>query len=125
MMIKELSLCWITTSDLKKAKDFFGQTLGLRFVAKESNEAMGWYEFEGHKGGMKLGVGKATPENSVKPGHNAIPTFLVDDIKKAKEHLISKKVTLLGDIMEVPGHVKLLFFTDFDGNKFQLAQMLH
>ena len=25
---------------------------------------------------------------------------------------------MLGDIVEVPGHIKMLFFTDLDGNGF-------
>jgi hypothetical protein len=38
--------------------------------------------------------------------------------------LIKKQVKMLGEMMEVPGHVKLQMFQDSDGNHFQLAQML-
>ena len=44
------------------------------------------------------------------------------DIKEMEKVLQENNVELIGDIMEIPGHVKLLLFKDPDGNLFHLAQ---
>ena len=52
------------------------------------------------------------------------PTFTVPDIKKAIGEMSKKGVKLIGEMMEVPGHVKLQFFVDADGNTFQIVEEL-
>lgn len=121
MSIRRSDLSWITVSDLDKAKKFFVEKLGMNLKTEDST--FGWLEFSGsQEGGSVLGVGRDDAHNPVKPGHNAIMTFKVDDIVKTKEDCEAKGVSFLGPIMEVPGHVKLVFFVDEDGNKFQLVQ---
>lgn len=123
MHIKRADLAWIAVGDIKEAKRFFGEVLGLELRAEA--QEYGWLEFVPKEGGCALGVGQCNQEyNEVKPGNNAILTFTVDDIMSAKVELARNNVTILGDIVEVPGHVKMLFFTDRDGNKFQLVQVL-
>ncbi len=122
MAIKSIGLAWISTADIKKAKAFFTDKLGLQ-VTTDSAE-YGWLELEGKDGGMTLGVGASTPENPVKAGHNAVVTFTVDDIVATKKDMESKGVAFMGGIEEIPGHVKLATFADEDGNVFQLAQVL-
>ena len=84
----------------------------------------GWLELVPKDGGTILGVCQFNPQygNAVKPGDNAIVTFTVDDIVAVKALFEKQGVTMLGDIIEVPGHIKMLFFTDLDGNKFQICQ---
>ena len=124
MITKRSDLAWITVSDIKKAKKFFTEVVGLE-VRTETPE-YGWLELAPKEGGCMLGVGHYNPQYSkeVKPGQNAILTFTVDDIVAVKALFEKQGVTLLGDIVEVPGHVKMLFFTDADGNKFQVCQTL-
>lgn len=122
MAIKSMSLAWISTADIKKAKTFFTEKLGLQ-ITTDSAE-YGWLELQGKNGGMALGVGTSTPECPIQAGQNAVMTFDVDDIVETKKELESKGVKFLGDIQEVPGHVKLATFTDEDANVFQLAQVL-
>lgn len=124
MIAKRQDLSWITVSDVRKAKNFFVEHLGL--VVRADSAEYGWVELVAKEGGAALGIGQCTPEYSeVKPGDNAIITFTVDDIQAIKEEFTKKGITLIGDIVEVPGHVKMLFFTDFDGNKFQVVQVLN
>lgn len=123
MKIKRIDLSWITTSDMKKAKQFFTETVGLK-VRHEMAE-FGWLALGGHEGGSSLGVGLVNTGSDQKPGTNAIVTLEVDDIVAAKKELESKKVKFIGDIMEVPGQVKLALFTDPDDNKFQLVQRIN
>lgn len=123
-MIKRSDLAWITVSDVKKAKEFFTKVLGLELQC--DTPEYGWLELRPKEGGVTLGVGQCSDEyTEVKPGQNAVVTFTVDDIEKTKAEFQKRGVTLLGDIVEVPGHVKMLFFTDFDGNKFQVCQILN
>jgi len=118
-----MTLSWITASDLTKTKEFFTDTLGLKKTTDVAE--YGWCEFLGQEGGMYLGVGQSRgAEDLVKPGQNAVVTMVVDDIMQAKTELESKGVRFLDEIIEVPGHVKMVTFQDFDGNKFQLVEEL-
>jgi predicted enzyme related to lactoylglutathione lyase len=126
MSIKSMNLAWINVSDIKKAEKFFVDTLGLKVTsgAPEYN----WLELKGSQGGMILGVGQGDcskkEENPVKPGGNAVMTMEVEDVAQSKTELEAKGVKFYGDILEVPGHVKMATFADPDGNIFQLCQML-
>ena len=124
MTVKRSDLSWITVSDINKAKKFFTEVVGLE--VRTDTPEWGWVELIAKDGGCALGLGQYNPQygKEVEPGQNAIVTFTVDDIVAAKEAFEKQNVTLLGDIVEVPGHVKMLFFTDLDGNKFQICQLL-
>jgi|DEB19_MinimDraft_3_1074340.scaffolds.fasta_scaffold49308_3 predicted enzyme related to lactoylglutathione lyase len=124
MKIKNIGLAWVTTADITKAKDFFANILELEVTA--DSQEHGWLEFKAADSSFLLGVGQVKPddENSpVMPGYNAVVTFTVDDIVAAKKELEAKEVDIY-DIVEVPGHVKMAFMQDPDGNVFQIVQML-
>lgn len=123
MAIKSIGMPWITVSDMKKTEEFFKHKLGLS-VTSHAPE-FGWMEFAGKDGGLSLGTGMYSPEYSdQKAGSNAVVCFNVDDIVATKAELEAKGVTFVDEIMEVPGHVKLVTFVDNDGNRFQLAEQL-
>jgi predicted enzyme related to lactoylglutathione lyase len=125
MIVRRSDLSWIMVSDIKKAKKFFTEVLGMH-VRADSAE-YGWVELMPKDGGCALGIGQYNPGqcgDAVKPGDNAIITFTVDDIVTAQADFAKQNVTMIGDIVEVPGHVKMLFFTDLEGNKFQVVQVL-
>ena len=118
-----MDLAWITVSDIQKAKKFFVEDLGLKLVSETPEH--NWMELIGHDGGAELGVAQTSDEShSEKPGHNAIMTMTVADVAKTRQELEDKGVTFYGPNMEVPGHVIMALFSDFDGNKFQIVQML-
>ena len=123
MKIKDMALAWITVSDIVQAKKFFAQTLGLQVMA--DNPEHGWLELSGFEGDFLLGVAQYSPHcEPIKAGHNAVVTMSVDDIVAAKKMLEAKNVKFIGEIIEIPGHVKMALFQDPDGNKFQLVQSL-
>lgn len=124
MKVKNIGLAWIATADITKAKDFFSNTLGLEVTA--DSQEHGWLEFKAAGSSFLLGVGevKEESENSpVMPGYNAVVTFTVDNIEETKKELEAKQVDIY-DIVEVPGHVKMAFMQDADGNVFQIVEML-
>jgi predicted enzyme related to lactoylglutathione lyase len=124
MNLKSMSLAWIVVNDLKKAIKFYSETVGLKLMTL--NEEFGWAELEGCDGGARLGIAQMQPksEDGVLPGQNAILTFTVRNLEEAVADLLKKDAKLLGDIQEVPGHVKLQMVADVDGNRFQLVETL-
>lgn len=124
MIVKRSDMAWITVADIANAKKLFIDILGMEVQADAPE--FGWLEVRAKEGGSALGIGQFNPEygKEVLPGQNAVVTFTVSDLVAAKAILEKNNVTILGDIVDVPGHVKMLFFTDVDGNKFQLCQLI-
>lgn len=122
MGIKGAKLAWIVVSDLKKSMQFFTEKLG--FKEKMFAEEFQWAELEAPEGGMTIGIAQKGYDSQIDSGDNAVITMTVEDIVKEKEELQSKGVKFLGEIIEVPGYVKLQTFVDEDGNHFQLVELL-
>lgn len=125
-MLKSVDLAWIVVSDFKKARKFFTETIGLK--EHSCSEEHGWVELCGADGGTMIGLAQKNEESDqsgVAPGGNAIITITVDNLAETISEFKKKKVKLIGDVMEVPGHVKLQMFTDADGNRFQLVETLY
>lgn len=122
MGIRSSDLSWIVVSDLKRARKFFVETLGLKEIS--ANEEWGWVEVQGKEGGATIGIGIADKQTPVSPGGNAVVTLTVDNLEETKKQLQKKEVSMVGDIMEVPGHVKMQLLKDEDGNLFQLVEVL-
>jgi len=117
-----LHLTWISVADLDAAIRFYTETLG--FTLHERSAESGWAEVKGPSG-AHLGIAQYNPTyGGMKPGSNAVPTVVVKDMDQALKELQQKKVRLEGEVMEVPGEVKLQTFIDPDGNTFQLCQLL-
>lgn len=124
MAIKGMNLNWITVTDIKKSKKFFHEILGLPI--KQDTPEHNWLEVAPEKNTeCRLGIGQANPEYpDEKPGTNAVITFTVDNLIAEKKRLESLGVKFLGDIIEIPHHVKMVTFVDYDGNRFQLVELL-
>lgn len=123
-MIKRMDLSWIMVSDSEKSQKFFTEILGLKVTS--GSPEYNWFELAAQDGGMALGVGGSCDKEPgpVAPGQNAVVTMTVDDIVACKATLEAKGVQFFGDIVEVPGHVKMALFADPDGNKFHLVQVI-
>ncbi len=123
MSAKSLDLVWISVNDFKKAIKFYTEVVGLKLL--ECNEEWGWAELEGKNGGIKLGIGQHRPQpGAIEPGQNAVMTFTVENIDHAVKNFRQKGATLVGEIEEVPGHVKMQMVKDVDGNCFHLVETL-
>ena len=121
MVVRSIDLAWVTVADMQKAKDFFVKNLGLKVVS--DSPEFGWAELAAESG-ARFGLGKENPQSPIKAGQNAVVCFNVDDIVATKKALEENNVTILGDIVEIPGNVKLLLIKDEDGNIYHLAQKL-
>lgn len=126
MNLKSLDLAWMVVNDIKQAIKFYTETVGLKLM--EFDEQYGWAELAGNDGGARIGLAQKQETNGcdgVEPGQNAVVTFSVRSLDKAIDHLTQKGAQLIGKVQEVPGHVKLQTVCDTDGNRFQLAEVLH
>ena len=121
MKTQGIHLSWIVVKDVKKAIKFYTDVVGL--TLREFHEEFGWAELSGPSGTF-LGIAQESTSDDMKAGKNAIVTVTVDNIEKARKDFLSKKVNLIGDIVEIPGHVKMQTFSDADGNTFQLCECL-
>lgn len=123
MQVEQLGLSWIVVKNLKEAVKFYTEVVGLQLDVLE--EQMGWAELHGKNGGGRLGIAQMSGHGEpIAPGQNAIVTFTVSHLEKALEEMKKKGAKLLGDIQEIPGHVKLQTVQDKDGNHFQMCQLL-
>ncbi|MBS0605259.1 MAG: VOC family protein [Verrucomicrobia bacterium] len=123
MNLKSMSLVWIVVNDLKQAIKFYTETVGLKLM--EIHEEFGWAELEGHNGGARLGIAQMQlkSEDDVKPGQNAVMTFTVASLEKAIADMLKKGAKLIGEVQDIPGHVKMQMAADSDGNRFQLVEL--
>jgi predicted enzyme related to lactoylglutathione lyase len=120
--IKSIDMTWIVVSDLKKAVKYYTEVVGLKL--HQFAEEYGWAELSGREGGSQLGLAQNASHCPIKPGQNGVFTLTVESIQEQKKRLAAKNVSFLGDVIEVPGHVRLLLCEDADGNKFQLVESL-
>lgn len=117
-----MELAWIVVNDIEAAIKFYTETVGLHLA--EFNKECGWAELTSPSG-SRLGICGYNPNfESQKAGTNAVVTITVDDIIEARNHLKNKKAKLIGEVIEVPGEVKMQTFCDADGNTFQLCEMI-
>lgn len=121
MSVQSMDLAWIMVDDFKAAVKFYTEVVGLTLM--ESNEEWGWAELQG-KNGARLGIGKCNETSSVKPGQNAVLTFTVENLDQSKDEMVRKGAVCVGDVLEVPGHVRMQTIKDLDGNQFQIVEKL-
>jgi predicted enzyme related to lactoylglutathione lyase len=122
MSVKEIGLIWIVVKDIKAAIKYYTEVVGLKLM--EVHEEFGWAELAGTGGGCRLGIAQENPQEKVKAGQNAVMTFNVSNIEETKRKMVQKGAKCDGDIMEVPGHVKMQTMIDQDGNSFQICEVI-
>jgi predicted enzyme related to lactoylglutathione lyase len=121
MKTEGIYLSWIVVKDIKAAITFYTTVAGL--TLKEFNPEFGWAELSGPEGAI-LGLAQENKEYGQFAGTNAVVTISVDDIHSACEQFKKNGAILLGELIEIPGHVIMQTFQDSDGNTMQLVQQL-
>ena len=122
MKTKKMALSWIVVSDLEKSLAFFTQTLGLK-ILNQSDE-FGWAELGAEEGETILGVAKGSETNPIAVGSNAVVTFTIPNLESGIETIKKAGIKLVGEVIEIPGHVKMQLFQDRDENYMQLVEKL-
>jgi len=106
-----------SVSDVAASIKWFQDVLGFEeiFQAPEA----GWAEVTTSVEGVSIGLGQ---NEEIDGQGGTTPVFGVNDIVAAKAELEGKNVKFDGDIVEIPGMVKLATFYDPDGNTYMLAE---
>jgi predicted enzyme related to lactoylglutathione lyase len=121
MKPKGMFLSWVVVKDFDAAVKFYTDVIGFKLL--QLSPEYGWAELAGPEG-SRLGIAQQNPQDNIQAGSNAVTTISVDDIQASKEELQKRGVRLMGETIEVPGHVKMQSFIDQDGNMLQLVEEL-
>jgi predicted enzyme related to lactoylglutathione lyase len=121
MNVRGNMLSWIVVKNLKEAVKFYTEVVGLTLDVEAPE--YGWAELTAPEG-CRLGIAQESMDEQVKAGSNAIITITVEDLEKACSLYKEKGAKLIGEILEVPGHVKMQTFVDTDGNMMQIVQKM-
>jgi predicted enzyme related to lactoylglutathione lyase len=114
-MIKEIAFVAYPVSDMKRARQFYEQILGLKL---ESNYQEEWIEYAVGAGTFAI----TTMDVKHPPGrHGAIIAFEVDDLDATLRQLQAKQVKLLSEVMDTPV-CRSFAAADPDGNEVVLHQ---
>ncbi|MCH9610528.1 MAG: VOC family protein [Chlamydiae bacterium] len=122
MTIKSTNLTWVCVTDFEKSLKFYKETLGFKELSVSTE--YGWAELQGEDGGSVVGLAKKDPSGPIAAGQNGVITLTVDKIEDEIARLQKIGVKLVGELQEVPGHVKMQMLLDDDGNHLQLVELL-
>lgn len=111
--------CSMGATDLDRSIAWYRDVLGLELLYRRDDIA--WCEMKSAVANVNVGIG-IREETGGQGG--ATLTFGVTDIEAARAELDRHGVRQDGDIMEIPGMVKLLTFFDPDDNALMFYQDL-
>jgi predicted enzyme related to lactoylglutathione lyase len=111
--------CSMGVTSLDKSIPWYSEVLGMTLLYRRDDIA--WCELS--TGVDKVNVGLSQNREAGGPGGSTL-TFGVTDIDAAKAALDAAGVRQDGEIMEIPGLVKLLTFYDPDDNALMFYQHL-
>lgn len=116
-MIKAVWCVTFYVSDLKKAVEFYEETLGLKRKYEYSS-------YIGFKcGGVEIGLIPRLKEEEQVSLVSPSVEFIVDDVDKVYEHLESKGVKFIKELHDEPWGGRQAAFTDLDGNILEIVQI--
>ena len=114
-MIDGISVVWLPVSDMDKALEFYGDTLGLDIEQQEDDWSLVV------AGSVRIGLNARDQESSGGEGGAVIAFAVSDDIESSVDELRSAGVEIAGDVSEHPWG-KIATFLDPDGNELQLYE---
>lgn len=119
-LLHGLNVVFYNVSDFARAKQFYGETLGLPLIF--ASDEFGWAEY-GKAEEPHIAINLWPGTDPMPQGGGATAVFTVDDAYAATAELLARGVRC-DDVMVVPGMVTLGTFYDPDGNRMQLASPL-
>ena len=112
--------CALSVSDLDRSMKWFQDILGFELLYHK--EDMGWCELKSPVANVNLGLSQVEKMNG--RGGNAVLTWGVKNLDRARGELESKEVRFDGETQTIPGMVKLATFFDPDDNCLMLYEDL-
>jgi len=122
-VINKLTMLYLPVSDMHKAKEFYGDKLGLKIVQDYRQDDNNWWvSLTAPESGVTITL--STHHGKMKPG-NITMYFATSDVAAAHKELSGKgvKVNDVKDDLYGPGSgVKWFNFEDPNGNTLFVAQ---
>lgn len=106
-----------SVTDLDASIAWFQEMLGFELLFRVDEQ--GWAELSTPSKEVTIGLGV---NETVDGRGGSTPVFGVADIVAARAELEGKGVRFDGDIVDIPGMVKLATFYDPDGNTYMFAE---
>ena len=116
MIVERADFVAVPVQDLKRADDFYGQTLGL---ARNPNSNERWVEYELGNVTLALVSPEAKGPDFQARGHQMPIGLRVADVAAARAELEAKGVEFAGETLDT-GVCHMAFFEDPDGNQIML-----
>jgi catechol 2,3-dioxygenase-like lactoylglutathione lyase family enzyme len=125
--INKLTMVSVVVSDMKKAKEFYAEKLGLEVATDyRQNDNNWWVTLTFPGGGATITLARSSTTSNEPPNPSTLGFYLsTSDIAAAYQELNEKgvKTSEVRDNLYGPGSgVKFLQFPDPDGNQVTLAQ---
>jgi predicted enzyme related to lactoylglutathione lyase len=114
-MIDGISVVWVPVSDMDRALEFYGDTLGLDIEQQEDDWSLVV------AGAVRVGLNGRSEEMSGGEGGAVIAFAVSDDIETSVDELAAAGVEIAGGVSEYPWG-KVATFLDPDGNELQLYE---
>ncbi|MEA2127006.1 MAG: hypothetical protein QOI80_3788 [Solirubrobacteraceae bacterium] len=114
-MIDGISVVWVPVSDMDRALEFYGDTLGLDIEQQEDDWSLVV------AGAVRVGLNGRFEEMSGGEGGAVIAFAVSEDIETAIEELSAAGVEIVGSVSEHPWG-KVATFLDPDANELQLFE---
>ena len=114
-MIDGIATVWLPVSNMDRALEFYGDTLGLDIEQQEDDWSMVT------AGAVSIGLNGRDEEHSGGEGGAVIAFRASEDIEDAVASLKAEGVDIAGDVTEHPWG-KVATFRDPDGNELQLYE---
>ena len=114
-MIEGISTVWLPVTDMNRALEFYGDTLGLDIEQQDDEWSM---VLAGH---VRIGLNGRPEEAAGGEGGAVIAFGVAEEIEDAIESLKADGVEIAGDVTEHPWG-KVATFRDPDGNELQLYE---
>lgn len=115
-MIKEIAFTCYPVNDLKKARKFYEEVLGLKATSVFENENMGFVEYNIGEGCFAIGKGS---ENFKQSKEGACIAFEVDDFDATIKKLKDNNVKFTWEANETPVCF-MAIITDPDGSQIMI-----
>ena len=114
-MIEGIATVWLPVTDMDRAVEFYGDTLGLDVEQHDDEWSM---VVAGH---VRIGLNGHAGESPAGEGGAVIAFSVSDDIEDAVQGLSAEGVEIAGGVSEHPWG-KVATFRDPDGNELQLFE---
>jgi catechol 2,3-dioxygenase-like lactoylglutathione lyase family enzyme len=126
-LVNKLSMVSVIVSDVKKAKEFYSEKLGLEVITDyRQNDDNWWVTLTIPGGGLSMTLSRSSTTSNEPPKPGVLGFYLTtSDISAAHKELKEKgvKTSEVQDDLYGPGSgVKFIQFQDPDGNQVTFAQ---